>query len=227
MKKAALVLLLMCLCSTLQGYIRLNEVMTAEEQKMTGVDKLSAKQRAALQMWLNKKFDLKEVPTEYANLKIYVIENYNSGTRLLMSNHKTYEVAPEDRGQAEFWLSPFPISIESSTNPDYPLKMINTSIGTGIAVRELTSEEVREFEEEERVKRQNRQLEEELKALQAPPPEAHDHDHPHPHPSPVETAPTSAAPEFEIPIISNSPPLQLEEWEDEVILDSISEQDPQ
>ena len=64
--------------------------------------------------------------------EIFLSENINSGTRLRFTDGSLYEVAPQDKSRAQFWLTPFLVQIESSGDPNYPYRITNT--GTGVSV---------------------------------------------------------------------------------------------
>lgn len=105
------------------GVINLNEVMTPEEQKKTGISELSNTQRKELEGWINQKFNLK---TESQEKELYLSENILSGSQLRLSDGSLYEVMPEDRSKASFWLTPFQVKVEPSNDPNYPLNITNT-----------------------------------------------------------------------------------------------------
>jgi len=112
------------------GVISLDEMMTADEKKKTGVSTLSQQQKQELDKWLNLKLTVK---TENKDKAIFLSENINSGQRLKLSDDSIYEIAPADRGRAEFWLTPFQVKLEPSGDPAYPVKI--TNLVTQISVK--------------------------------------------------------------------------------------------
>jgi len=106
------------------GTLRLNEIMSMDEQKKTGVAALSDAQKKQLESWINDKFVLK--PTTVAASSIYLEQNMQSGAQLMFSDGSIYEVAPTDRSKTVFWLTPIAVTIEPSGDPNYPSKITNT-----------------------------------------------------------------------------------------------------
>ena len=111
--------------SKVLGTMRLNEVMSTDEQHKTGVATLSDAQKKQLESWINDKFVLKPTTVAAAST-IYLQQNIQSGTQLMFSDGSVYEIAPTDRSKATFWLTPIAITIEPSGDPDYPSKITNT-----------------------------------------------------------------------------------------------------
>jgi hypothetical protein len=117
--------------------IHLDQVMTVDEQKKTGVAKLSETQRKELEAWINSKFILKTANSPEETISVQV--NLNNGSRLLLSNNALYEVAPTDQAQASAWLSVI-VTIEPSGDPAYPWKITNTATKSSIKAKLLPPE---------------------------------------------------------------------------------------
>jgi hypothetical protein len=109
----------------LLGTMRLNEVMSTDEQKKTGVANLTDAQKKELEGWINDKFMLK-IATPVAKQPIYLQQNIQSGAQLMFSDGSIYEIAPTDRSKATFWLTPIAVTIEPSGDPNYPSKITNS-----------------------------------------------------------------------------------------------------
>ncbi|MBS0648941.1 MAG: hypothetical protein JSS10_06945 [Verrucomicrobia bacterium] len=112
-----------CYSTKLLGTLRLNEVMSADEQQKTGVANLSDAQKKELESWINNRFVLK---TTSAAQSIYLQQNIQGGTQLMFSDGSLYEIAPTDRAKATFWLTPIAVTMEPSGDPNYPSKITNT-----------------------------------------------------------------------------------------------------
>lgn len=110
--------------SNVLGTMRLNEVMSMDEQKKTGVATLSDAQKKQLENWINDKFVLK--PQMAATSSIYLEQNMQNGTQLMFSDGSIYEIAPTDRSKTVFWLTPIEVTFEPSGDPNYPSKITNT-----------------------------------------------------------------------------------------------------
>lgn len=119
--------------------IILSEVMSREEQKKTGVYNLTANQKAALQDWLNENFILKsnlQTNAEEEKKPLYLSQNLDNGKILRLSDDSEYLVAPEDIINSSFWITPFPLRIEPSDDPEYPLRIVNINNGQYVKVRQ-------------------------------------------------------------------------------------------
>lgn len=112
--------------------IMLDEVMTREEQKKTGVVKLSLKEKIELENWLNKTFVLK-VQDQAMEAQLFLSININNGKKLQLSDESIWEIAPSDIPTSAVWITPFPVKIVPSDDPDYPFLIVN--INTGISVK--------------------------------------------------------------------------------------------
>jgi hypothetical protein len=54
--------------------------------------------------------------------QLYLSLNINDGAILQLSDGTTYEIAPNDRLYSAYWITPFPLSVGASGDPDYPIK---------------------------------------------------------------------------------------------------------
>lgn len=109
--------------------VEFDQLMTVDEQKKTGVAKLSDSQKKALEAWIDSKFVLKTAETHAATISLQ--ENRMNGTQLLLSNNELYEIAPTDRAQASSWLSVI-VTVSTSGDPNYPWKLTNTVTKTSV-----------------------------------------------------------------------------------------------
>ncbi len=116
------------------GTLRLNEVMSMDEQKKTGIAILSDAQKQQLESWINDKFVLKPTPVAGASI-IYLQQNIQSGAQLMFSDGSVYEIAPTDRSKTVFWLTPIAVSIEPSGDPNYPAKITNTLTKVSVSAK--------------------------------------------------------------------------------------------
>jgi len=114
--------------------VNLDQLMTPDEKKSTGVSTLTPAQKSALGGWIDQRFTMKSVKE---GLSISL--NINGGKRLLLSDHTLYEVAPSDVATASAWLSPSLIQIVPSGDPNYPDKLINTDTGVGVKAKKVTA----------------------------------------------------------------------------------------
>jgi hypothetical protein len=116
--------------------IVLDEVMSKEDQMKTGVADLSMKQKVALETWLNANFVLKskeQPPPSELSLSI----NVDNGQKLQLSDNSLWEIAPNDIQTSAVWITPFPIKITPSHDPDYPCLLVNLNSGISVKARQI------------------------------------------------------------------------------------------
>jgi len=68
--------------------------------------------------------------------------NYNKGTYLVFSDDRTYEIAPDDRLYASYWVTPFPPQFSDSGDPDYPILITNPWSDRSVRAREVPTREI-------------------------------------------------------------------------------------
>lgn len=124
----------LCLCAQLSAEIHLQEVMSKEQAKETGVNTLTRAQRRALEKWLDQTFVLK---TATKKEELYVSENLSGGRFLKLSDGSYWAVDPADLPLSSGWLTPFPMRIEPSNHPDYPCLLINTYSGDSVKAKRI------------------------------------------------------------------------------------------
>ncbi len=119
--------------------IVLDTVMSEEEQKKTGITKLSFQEKLALEDWLNKTFVLK-VQEEKPQTPLSLSINIDNGKKLLLSDNSVWEIAPDDLKTSAIWITPFPVKITPSNNPNYPFIITNTNSGMSVKARKAPPE---------------------------------------------------------------------------------------
>ena len=118
--------------------IILNEVMTRDVQRTTGVANLSMAQKTVLENWLNQTFVLKTAAeTTPAPAQVYLSINIDNGHKILLSDNSLWEISPDDVSTAATWLSPVVMQIKPSNNPDYPSLITDTASGTSVKARQI------------------------------------------------------------------------------------------
>jgi len=82
------------------------------------------------------------IPSELAaQTGPYLSENISSGARLVLSNGESYDVRPDDIEKASFWITPFPLDIEASDDPDYPYLIRNLNSNVAVHAKETSQPE--------------------------------------------------------------------------------------
>lgn len=123
---------------SLFGIILLDDVMSKEKQKQTGVNKLKPQEKIALENWLNDNFVLKsEAEKTASNAKVSLSMNINQGEQLILSDGSRWQVAPDDVIKASGWITPFPMQIQPSDNPDYPFLLVNQNTKESVKARKV------------------------------------------------------------------------------------------
>ncbi len=114
--------------------------MSAEEKKKTGIDKLSGKEKAALQQWIDTHYQAKypeasPSPPPVKGIIPTLSENLLNGQYLRLSDGTLWNVRPADVPIAQLWITPVEIGISKSGSPFYPYKLINKVSGSSILAR--------------------------------------------------------------------------------------------
>lgn len=120
--------------------IHLEDMMSDDEKIQTGVATLTANEKMALELWINKNFVPRgnaPAPAPKSEENLYLSENIEGGKKLRLSDGSTYEISPDDVQLTNFWITPFPIKILPSQDPNYPILIINTNTGTAVKAKLL------------------------------------------------------------------------------------------
>ncbi len=121
--------------SSLQATIILDEVMSQDEQKKTGIDRLSRHQKLAFEAWLNQTFILKTEAEKSESSPLSLSINIDHGHKLQLSDNSIWEIDPADKNTAAGWITPIPVKIGSSKNSAYPYLLINATSGVSVKAR--------------------------------------------------------------------------------------------
>ena len=123
-------------CSYLQAQILLDHVMSKEDQKKTGVDKLTKNQKIALENWLNQNFIPRVVPKE-SESELFLSINIDNGHKIQLSDNTLWEVSPDDVNTSSLWLTPFAVKIIPSGDPEYPCLIVNKESNVSVKARRV------------------------------------------------------------------------------------------
>ncbi len=114
----------------------LDHEMTSQEKKSTGVYKLSDKEKAALQKWIDAHYERREAPEEQGDLGTWMLqENLRNGRYIRLANGSLWNIHPSDTNLAQGWITPVDIAVTQSGDPEYPFKLTNTVTGTSLRAR--------------------------------------------------------------------------------------------
>ena len=119
--------------------IFLDDVMSQEEQKKTGVSRLTPNQKLLLEQWLNQTFILKSVNSSQATGSLTLSMNMDEGRKLQLSDGSIWEVDPTDIAQSASWVLPASIMISPSNDPEYSSLLINQNSGVSVKAKRIPS----------------------------------------------------------------------------------------
>jgi len=115
--------------------IILDEAMSKEDQKRTGVANLTFDQKKNLETWLNQHCELKSSPQPAQQKTIYLSLIIDNGQKVQLSDGSVWEVDPTDIQRASLWVTAGALKIVPSGNPNYPCLLVDTSTGISIKVK--------------------------------------------------------------------------------------------
>ncbi len=113
----------------------LDQLMPQDVQEKTGVSTLSPAQKKELEEWITQHFTPKAETKENKNL--YLSQNIDQGRKIRLTDGSLYEIFPSDTQYTAFWITPFPLTITPSGNPEYPWTITNKDSGTKVKARQL------------------------------------------------------------------------------------------
>lgn len=119
--------------------------MTPQERKKTGVSKLSDKEKAALQNWIDRYYEKRSEPLQTdAENEGLLSENLKNGHYIRLNNGTLWKIRPKDTPITQGWVSAVNILITQSGDSEYPYKLTNSL--TGSSVRAQKADEIDEAE---------------------------------------------------------------------------------
>ncbi|NGX45520.1 MAG: hypothetical protein K940chlam2_00675 [Chlamydiae bacterium] len=125
------------------GGVSLNEMMSPDEQKRTGVDSLNSTQKKALESWLDHHFEPKEESSLHKK-PLMISLNINNGSKLELTDGSLYEIDPGDHMYSSLWLTSFKVLLGESGNAEYPVRITNLQTGTSVNGRAIPKESITE-----------------------------------------------------------------------------------
>lgn len=113
--------------------------MTVEEMKQTGMAKLSAQEKVALQNWLEGRYGKKMVAQNEKKPAPILQENLKNGHYIRLSDLSLWEINSPDTPITQGWITPVEIKVSASQDPAYPYILTNTLTGSSVKARKATS----------------------------------------------------------------------------------------
>lgn len=113
--------------------------MTPKQKKRTGVARLSEKQKAALQQWIDSNYVAKENKPRLAakTLAPIIEQNLNNGRNIQLSDGSLWEINPSDTPITQSWITPVEIAVSDSHDPTYPYILTNSLTGSSVKARKV------------------------------------------------------------------------------------------
>lgn len=122
--------------------------------------------------------------------QLYLSLNIDNGSKLQLSDGSTYLISPADRIYSEYWITPFPVKVTKSKDPDFPSKITNMNTGTSVNGQEISGKALLQ----EEIEKQNKRRQAEAKQKQF-----------EPTPQPTPSPPPSQEPDSERPKQQKAP----------------------
>lgn len=117
--------------------------MSVQEMKQTGMAKLSAQEKMALQNWIETRYSKREVIAQNLsgkkNLPPTLSENLKNGHYIRLSDNSLWEINPSDTPITQGWITPVEIKISASDDSSYPYNLTNSLTGSTVKARKAES----------------------------------------------------------------------------------------
>lgn len=115
--------------------------MTPQDKKKTGVFKLSKKEKASLQGWIDNNYEKRSQPlttpppkTPKPNLS----ENLYNGSYIRLSDNTLWNIRPQDTPITQGWITPVEIVVTPSQDQKYPYRLTNSLTGSSVLAKKAT-----------------------------------------------------------------------------------------
>jgi hypothetical protein len=118
-----------------QELLLLDEIMSKEDQKKTGVIDLKPNQKIALENWLNKNCQCTGQAKSAKTEALFLAINVEGGKKIQLSDGSLWEIDPRDYSISATWLSPMPIKLAPSYNRNFPMLLVNKNTGVSVKAR--------------------------------------------------------------------------------------------
>ncbi len=115
--------------------------MSQDQQKNTGLDKLTDKEKMALQEWISQNYAQKPGSSKSANPSIS--EVLGNGQYVKLTDGTIWKINPSDTPITQGWITPVDIIVTKSGDPNYPYTLTNSL--TGSAVRAQSVKEIPDY----------------------------------------------------------------------------------
>jgi hypothetical protein len=130
---------LLFLLSSLSSAEILDHTMSHQERKKTGVSKLTDKEKAALQRWLDTHYEKRKSPLlqEGTDRHAVLQENMCHGQFIGLSDQTLWEIYPEDVPIAQGWITPVDIIVANRDSAEYGYQLTNSLTGSCLRAKKI------------------------------------------------------------------------------------------
>lgn len=116
--------------------------MSRQDQKETGIYKLTDKQKSALQQWIDNNYAKREEPLAVAEKpkkgQPILQDNISSGRYIRLSDSSSWEINPEDTPITQGWITPVEIQISKSGDANYPYVLTNSLTESKVRAKKIS-----------------------------------------------------------------------------------------
>ena len=113
-----------------------DNIMTADEKRKTGINKLNEQEKTALQEWIDTKY--RAQPKETTNQTLITLqENLMNGQYIKLSDQTLWHIRPEDYSIVQGWVTSVELVISPGTDPFFPIKLTNKVTGSSVFARKI------------------------------------------------------------------------------------------
>ena len=115
----------------------LDPTMNASDKKKTGVHKLTNKEKALLQKWIDTHYEKKNEPLHKKPQNKHPIlqETLRNGRFIRLSDQTLWEISPDGSAMAQWWITPVEIIVSQSGESEYPYLLTNKLTETSLKAR--------------------------------------------------------------------------------------------
>jgi hypothetical protein len=111
--------------------------MDGDQKRQTGIYKLSNKEKAALQYWVDANYEKRKNPVSTTGKRGQLEENLLNGSYIKLSNGTIWNIHPDDRPITQGWITAVDIIESQSGDPNYPVKLTNSLTGSSVRARQV------------------------------------------------------------------------------------------
>ncbi len=117
--------------------------MSRQDQKDTGIYKLTDKQKSSLQQWIDNNYTKRDAPLAAAQTpkkgQPVLQDNIGNGRYIRLSDLSAWEINPEDTPITQGWITPVEIHVSKSGDANYPFMLTNSLTESKVRAKKISS----------------------------------------------------------------------------------------